>query len=72
MRVEKQCHTKNHLSITIEVSKPLLQERKGDLHGKESNLAMIYPRVTLFWIPPPNPLNSGQYFEEVLKLSRLI
>ena len=36
MRVETECYTKNHLSVTIEVSKLLLQERKGDLHGEES------------------------------------
>lgn len=36
MRVETERYTKNHLSVTIEVSKPLLQERKGDLHGEES------------------------------------
>ena len=36
VRVETESYTKNHLSATIEVSKPLLQERKGDLHGEES------------------------------------
>ena len=34
--VETECYTKNHLSVTIEVSNPLLQERKGELHGEES------------------------------------
>ena len=42
MRVEAESYTKNHLSATIEVSKPLLQERKGDLHGEESQWFSTY------------------------------
>ena len=33
MRVETESYIKNHRSVTIEVSKPLLQERKGDVEG---------------------------------------
>ena len=37
MRVRIVCYTQNHLSVIIEVFRPLLREKKGDFMAKQTN-----------------------------------